>query len=88
MIVMIMIIIYRFELFELEFLNLAVRVCPLAETRQTVPCRAIRGSSISGNDECEVPYGDSAAISPTVISGKPLLGLKISCQRGEIQGRV
>ena len=49
----------RFELFELELLNSsfsssnfsirAVRACPLVETRQIVPRRAIRGSGISVN---------------------------------------
>ena len=37
-------------LIELEFLNSgAFRACPLVEIRQAVPCRAIRGNSISVN---------------------------------------
>ena len=34
---------------ELKFLNSSFRAHPLVETRQTVPCRAIRGNSISVN---------------------------------------
>ena len=56
----------------------------LSSVRQVVPPKGLR-QGVAGRGEGL--YGNSAIISPTIISEHPLICYKNPCQRGEDQGR-